>query len=84
MSEETRNEAPEQELSEILQIRREKLAALQEEGRDPFKLTRFVRSAWSSEIKDGRGLLGHKVGETVTIEAPAGSMKFTILSVENA
>ena len=53
MSEETRNEAPEQELSEILQIRREKLAALQEEGRDPFKLTRFVRSAWSSEIKDG-------------------------------
>ena len=27
MSEETRNEAPEQELSEILQIRREKLAA---------------------------------------------------------
>ena len=53
MSEETRNEAPEQELSEILQIRREKLAALQEEGRDPFMLTRFVRSAWSSEIKDG-------------------------------
>ena len=53
MSEETRNQAPEQELSEILQIRREKLAALQEEGRDPFKLTRFVRSAWSSEIKEG-------------------------------
>ena len=51
MSEETRVE--EQELSEILQIRRDKLAALQEEGRDPFKLTRFVRSAWSSEIKDG-------------------------------
>ena len=51
MSEETRVE--EQELSEILQIRRDKLASLQEEGRDPFKLTRFVRSAWSSEIKDG-------------------------------
>ena len=49
MSEETRVE--EQELSEILQIRRDKLSALQEEGRDPFKLTRFVRSAWSSEIK---------------------------------
>ncbi len=52
MSEETRNQAPEQELSEILQIRREKLAALQKEGRDPFKLTRFVRSAWSNEIGD--------------------------------
>ena len=52
MSEETRNQAPEQELSEILQIRREKLAALQQEGRDPFKLTRFVRNAWSNEIRD--------------------------------
>ena len=52
MSEETRNQAPEQELSEILKIRREKLAALQKEGRDPFKLTRFVRSAWSNEIRD--------------------------------
>ena len=38
----------------------------------------------SDESPIGRGLLGHKVGETVTIEAPAGSMKFTILSVENA
>ena len=38
----------------------------------------------SDESPIGRGLLGHKVGETVTIEAPAGEMKFTILSVENA
>ena len=41
-----------QELSEILQIRRDKLAALQQEGRDPFQQTKFVRSAWSNEIKD--------------------------------
>ena len=52
MSEERNNTAPEQELSEILQIRRDKLAALQQEGRDPFQQTRFVRSAWSTEIKD--------------------------------
>ena len=53
MSEErNRQEAPEQELSEILQIRRDKLAALQQEGRDPFQRTKFVRSAWSKEIKD--------------------------------
>ena len=38
----------------------------------------------SDESPIGRGLLGHKVGETVTIEAPAGEIKFTILSVENA
>ena len=38
----------------------------------------------SDESPIGRGLLGHKVGETVTIDAPAGQMKFTLLAVENA
>ena len=52
MEEIKKNEAaPEQELSEILQIRRDKLKNLQEEGRDPFQKTRFVRSAYSAEIK---------------------------------
>ena len=52
MSEEnTRQPAPEQELSEILQIRHDKLAALQQEGRDPFTKTKFTRTAWSEEIK---------------------------------
>ena len=52
MSEEnTRQSAPEQELSEILQIRRDKLAALQQEGRDPFTKTKFTRTAWSEEVK---------------------------------
>ena len=41
----------EQELSEILQVRRDKLAALRQEGRDPFQQTKFLRSAWSAEIK---------------------------------
>ena len=40
------------ELSEILQVRRDKLTALQQEGRDPFQKTKFTRSAWSSQIKD--------------------------------
>ena len=53
MSEEKNNQspAPEQDLSELLQIRRDKLKALQDEGRDPFHRTRFERSAWSEEIK---------------------------------
>ena len=51
MSENKTNEAPVQELSEILQVRRDKLKALQEEGRDPFQQTKFVRSAYSAEIK---------------------------------
>ena len=53
MSENKTNEtaATEQELSELLQIRRDKLKTLQEEGRDPFTQTRFARSAYSDEIK---------------------------------
>ena len=31
----------------------------------------------------GRGLHGHRVGDTVTIEAPVGELKFKILSLEN-
>ena len=53
MSEERNREAtPIQELSEILQIRRDKLKMLQQEGRDPFQQTTFNRSAWSKDIKE--------------------------------
>ena len=31
----------------------------------------------------GRGLKGHKAGDTVIISAPAGELKFQIISVEN-
>ena len=48
----SRQPGEEQELSEILQIRRDKLAELQQEGRDPFCQTRFLRSAWSAQIKE--------------------------------
>ena len=39
-------------LSEILQVRRDKLKALQDAGRNPFEQTRFARSAYSADIKD--------------------------------
>ena len=55
MSGENRSEntkAPEQELSEILQIRRDKLAELREAGRDPFELTKFERTAWSKDVTE--------------------------------
>ena len=53
MSENMTNEtaAQEQDLGELLRIRRDKLKNLQEEGRDPFQQTRFLRSAYSAEIK---------------------------------
>ena len=51
MSEKNTNDTQKQELSELQQIRRDKLTAFQQEGRDPFCRTRFVRSAYSEEIK---------------------------------
>ena len=54
MNEERKNQqaAAEPSLSEILQIRRDKLKALQDAGRDPFVQTRFERSAYSADIKN--------------------------------
>ena len=42
----------EAELSEILRVRREKLRKLQDEGRDPFEITRFDRTTYSAEIRE--------------------------------
>ena len=53
MTEEILNaQTQEQELSEILQVRRDKLKALQDEGRDPFNNTKFERTAYSADVKD--------------------------------
>ena len=54
MNEERNNQpqAAEPSLSEILQVRRDKLKALQDAGRNPFEQTRFARSAYSTDIKN--------------------------------
>lgn len=46
------NAQNQQELSEILRIRREKLAELQQNGKDPFKITKYDVSNHSSDLKD--------------------------------
>ena len=46
------NQQPEQELSEILRIRREKLAALQEAGRDPYQETIYDVNAYAKDINE--------------------------------
>ncbi len=58
------NNAVQQELSEILRVRREKLSALQEEGRDPFRETRFTVSHHARDIRDNFDALE---GSEVTI-----------------
>ncbi len=42
----------ENSLSEILQVRRDKLQKLKEKGLDPFKIEKFERNAFSKAIKD--------------------------------
>ena len=55
MSEEIHNDQAnqgEQPLSELLQIRRDKLTALREAGQDPFTVTKYRVTHHSNEIKD--------------------------------
>ncbi|MCI8838286.1 MAG: lysine--tRNA ligase, partial [Hungatella sp.] len=47
------NQAPTQEdLNQLLKVRREKLAQLQEAGRDPFQITRYDVTAHSTDMKE--------------------------------
>lgn len=46
------NAAPEQDLNQLLKVRREKLAALQENGKDPFQITKYDVTHHSMEVKE--------------------------------
>ncbi|MCQ2436381.1 MAG: lysine--tRNA ligase [Clostridia bacterium] len=57
-------ELTEEKLNEVRQIRRDKLAALVEAGKDPFKITKYDRTHHSADIKDNFDELE---GKTVSI-----------------
>ncbi|WP_186802487.1 lysine--tRNA ligase [Lacrimispora celerecrescens] len=46
------NQNMEEDLNHLLKVRREKLAELQESGKDPFKVTKYDVNVHSSEIKE--------------------------------
>ncbi len=48
----TSNANKEQDIGQLLKIKREKLAALQEAGKDPFKITKYDVTAHSRDIRD--------------------------------
>lgn len=60
---EARN-AQEQDINQLLKVRREKLAVLQENGKDPFQITKYDVTHHSLEIKNGFDSLE---GQTVSI-----------------
>ena len=64
MSEQVKSPAQEQDVSQLLAIRREKLAALQQRGQDPFQITRYDVSHHSADVKEQYDALE---GKTVSI-----------------
>ena len=74
MSEEKNTVATEQDLNEILRIRREKLAKLIEEGKNPYEITRFDKTHSSKQILES--FVDHAEGEEFEpqIVAVAGRM----------
>ena len=56
------NNVQEQDINQLLKVRREKLAALQEAGKDPFQTTKYDVTHHSTDIKDNfETLEGQKV-----------------------
>ena len=53
-----------QDLNQLRKVRREKLADLQANGKDPFVITKFDQTHHSMEIKDNFEMME---GKTVTI-----------------
>ncbi len=66
MSDEVNNrqEGQEASLSELLQIRRDKLAELQKQGKDPFQITKYNVTHHSNEVKD---CFDELEGQTVSV-----------------
>ena len=55
------NNVQEQDINQLLKVRREKLAALQEAGKDPFQITKYDVTHHSTDIKDNFGTLEGQV-----------------------
>ena len=74
MSEEKITQTEGQDLNEILQIRRDKLAKLVEEGNNPFEITRFDKTHSSKQVVEN--FVDHAEGEEYTpqIVTVAGRM----------
>ena len=65
MSEEIKNgSAPEQNINELIAVRRQKLSDLQAEGKDPFVITKFEVTHHSADVKENYASLE---GATVTV-----------------
>ena len=51
MGEQKNQNGQEQDINQLLKVRREKLADLQERGKDPFQITKYNQTHHSSDVK---------------------------------
>ncbi|SFT51588.1 lysyl-tRNA synthetase, class 2 [Lachnospiraceae bacterium XBD2001] len=51
MANENNNQNKQQDVNQLLKVRREKLAALQEAGKDPFQITKYDQTHHNDEVK---------------------------------
>lgn len=84
MSEQNNNQGV--QLSELLQIRRDKLTELVAEGRDPFVITKFDRSHTSKDIRDNYTIEKREITkkgseETQIIDAKISALNGQIVSL---
>ena len=84
MAEEKNVPQEEQSLSELLQIRRDKLKALQDAGEDPFQITKFRVSHRSAAIVDGfEALEGQQVSVAGRIMSKRGMGKAVFCDLQD-
>ena len=84
MAEQKTNQQPEQDLSQQSKVRREKLAALQAEGRDPFQITRFDWDHTSAQIKENFDALeGQSVKVTGRLMSKRGMGKVSFCDLQD-
>ncbi|MDN5299147.1 MAG: lysyl-tRNA synthetase, class [Clostridiales bacterium] len=75
----------EENLNELLQIRRDKLAKLREMGRDPFKIEKYERTNFSKEIIDNfEAFDGKDVAVAGRIMANRGMGKASFIDIQDS
>ena len=70
---ETQSRQQEQDLGQLLKVRREKLAALQEKGKDPFQIMKYDVTHHSADVKEQ---FTEMEGKQVSV---AGRIKFPFM-----
>ena len=75
--------AKEQDIHQLLKVRREKLSELQTEGRDPFQITKYDQTAHSADIKDHYAEYdGKEVSIAVDVETQSGVIQYKVLDIK--